>query len=846
MIKRDCISFFKFLPFLLFLHSCMNEIEDGDRFWVENNLIAKSFNYQTKHAGAITVTYELKSGDIKKPLTVEQGIPYFEFALDGQIISALDKFWVFRKSSKRNMQNGGVEHLLIFEGVKGVVDGLQIHLFQQIFPNSTVIREKMEIKSQEKHFALSKINGDLHFKFPSYAIVNPKQESAEVTEIRIASWEKKPITFGDRQKGNHMFYPKINKSNTNLNKAHLKGPISIIYNGQFSWLSLYEHASQDDLNGIFDTQKLGSESKINDAMQGTKGVFNFPMRDTDFMYLGMAHQQVENNIQISLEMLRGGYLDGEIIDKTHPLASVWTATGIYIKNNLDSGKKVLHHYLLNQICEKPASRIPEFYYNTWGLQREDKQKPLRGILTYDRVFKEIDRAAQLGIDIFVLDDGWENKQGEWIPNKDRFPDGLAPIKKYLDQYGIKMGLWFSPMGIDSTSQRYKDNKDWVIKDSENNPITAQWDHPAFDFVSNFFDLFVADCKLLIDQGCRFMKWDAINTFYSSLPNLHHGDENYSEDELRARYEYLLPIYVVRAMEILTNYEPELVIEIDVTEARRVMTGLAPFSQGKMFWMNNGASTYNDYSTFRAKAMRTVANEYAGIIPLELITYANYPHNTAESMVYNVYNSLLAGHGFWGNLEKMTDTERTWIGEQVAISKKILPYQIHVMPDIQGKVGDSPEIYKLINEEESAGHVFMFSEEQATVNLNCNVKTINLLAVLNQSYTERTNGLELHFNLSKPEAAEVAFILPNKNTGVSIRNSSSKITKANFENGVLAYTVANAGAQQIHWDKKHGTPHINDNPLVTWSMKIKGEQYILTVSAKKETNIQVSDIRKKHL
>ncbi|MCB9247544.1 MAG: hypothetical protein H6613_02935 [Ignavibacteriales bacterium] len=37
-----------------------------------------------------------------------------------------------------------------------------------------------------------------------------------------------------------------------------------------------------------------------------------------------------------------------------------------------------------------------------------------GILTYDRIFKEIEYAAQLGVDIFVLDDGWEQAQGNWV------------------------------------------------------------------------------------------------------------------------------------------------------------------------------------------------------------------------------------------------------------------------------------------------------------------------------------------------------------------------------------------------------------------------------------------------
>ena len=440
-----------------------------------------------------------------------------------------------------------------------------------------------------------------------------------------------------------MYYPDVVSNKVTRDENSAKGPVLINSNGIISWFTAYEHASQDDLNGMFDKQKLGAGNLINDAMQGTKGIFNFPILEEDFKFLGITTKVNDGAINVSVDVLRGGYLDGEIIDKQHPYSSVWTATGFYTGSDLEDGKAMLRNYLFNQICEKPASRVPEFYYNTWGMQRNDKTKPLRGILTYNRIFEEIEYAAQLGVDIFVLDDGWQETQGIWYPNKERLPQGLAPIKKKLDEHGIKLGLWYSPMGIDSTTLRYKEHPEWIINDSEGNPILAQWDHPAFDFVSDFFDLFVEDCKNMVDQGCRFMKWDAINTFYSSLPNLQHGSDQYSEQELRSRYEYLLPIYVVRAMEMLTDYEPELVIEVDLTEARRVMVGLAPLSQGKLFWMNNGASWYNDYTTFRTKSMRTIANEFAGIVPLELFTYANYPHNISGNMKYNVHKSLLAGH-----------------------------------------------------------------------------------------------------------------------------------------------------------------------------------------------------------
>lgn len=559
--------------------------EEKEKLVIENEVMSKVFSFNTETPGVITVS--LLENPAKEKLTSENPAPFFEFVINNKLVTASDPVWVFKEHTTRKMRNAGTEQQIIFEGKVEPVSGLQIILYQQIFQNSTLMREKLVLKSKNKSFKLNKLNGELHFKFPVYSIQNKEDFPTELTEIRIATWEKKPVTFGEEKKGNHMYYPDIRNFKVDDILSPVKGPVSIVSNGETSWFTAYEHASQDNLNGLFDEQKKGEGNMINDAMQGTKGVFNFPVSIEDFKFLGINAETKNENIEISVDILRGGYLDGETIDPEHPYSSVWTATGFYYGNDLEEGKWMLRHYLFSQICEKQASRKPEYYYNTWGMQRQDQNKPLRGILTYKRIFEEIEYAAELGVDIFVLDDGWENAMGEWFPHKERFPEGLAPIKKHLDNYGMKMGLWYSPMGIDSTTQRYKNHPEWVIKDSEGNPIKAQWGHPAFDFVSGFFDVFVEDCKKMIDEGCLFMKWDAINTFYSSLPNLEHGSDKYSETEHRARYEYLLPVYVVRAMEILTDYKPDLVIEVDLTEARRVMVGLAPLSQGKLFWMNNG-------------------------------------------------------------------------------------------------------------------------------------------------------------------------------------------------------------------------------------------------------------------
>ncbi|WP_321996574.1 alpha-galactosidase [Draconibacterium orientale] len=809
---------------------------------IENDKIRKEFIASDTDPSAIEIKIIANDRDV----TLNSSSPLFQFSINNQMVTSFDKIWIFKSFSERKMRNGGTEYILNFEVPQGAFKGLQVSLLQQVFPNSTLIHEKLVVSAKEgAKFNLSKVDGQSCFEFPCYQVKSKEAIRILNNEIRIASWEKRPITFGDQSQGNHMFYPDVIEGELKDSSVILKGPVNLISNGELGWFTAYEHASQDNTKGMFDEEKALDNGLVVDAMQGTKGVFNFPVTDNDFLFLGIHNKIVDSGFEVKVKAMRGAYLEGELIDSEHPYSSVWTATAFFPGGDFEDGREILRNYLLNQICENPASRVPEFYYNTWGMQRNDSSKPLRGVLTYERVFEEIEYADELGVQVFVLDDGWENAQGDWTPNKKRFPHGLKPIKDKLDEHGMKMGLWLSPMGIDSTTQRYKEHPEWVIKDSKGAPILAQWGHPAFDFVGDFYELFIDDCKKLIDQGCLFMKWDAINTFYSSLPELGHGDFSVSQDERRARYEYLLPIYVTRAMEELTRYEPELVIEIDLTEARRVMTGLAPLSQGKLYWMNNGASGYNDYSTYRAKSMRTIANEFAGIIPWELLSYANYPHNQEGALIYNATNSVLAGNGFWGNLALMSSSERKTVGKMVKEAKKLQPYLYNVKPEVSGQVGDSPEVYKVINNTLGAGKIVCFSAQPSNYKFKTKINSNNILAVLNTPYELLNNNLSFNIDFVYPTSSFWASIMPNNRKSFGLISSSIPIKNAELlENGFL-YEVGQKGTQIIRWDKSLGMPDIsckNDSLSFDVSSKDASTYHICIQSSNQHQKIRITGMR----
>lgn len=122
--------------------------------------------------------------------------------------------------------------------------------------------------------------------------------------------------------------------------------------------------------------------------------------------------------------------------------------------------------------ESLGSRDGELFImsNNWGDRSGD------AVVCHDFMLKEIDAAAEIGVDIVQLDDGWQtgvtsnSKLGKsgvwegyydfdsryWEVNAGKFPEGLEPIVAYARERGIRIGLWFSPDSSDSFKNWEKD------------------------------------------------------------------------------------------------------------------------------------------------------------------------------------------------------------------------------------------------------------------------------------------------------------------------------------------------------------------------------------------------------
>lgn len=768
---------------------------------IANGVVSKVFIISSKSPGPIIIGSLSDQMDNRELLANSSQAPWFEFVINHELVTSNDPLWKYIDSSQRIMRNLGTEYTLNFIGASNPVKGLRVSIKEQLFPGSSLIREQLILHVKGSAvFKLNKNKNKLQFIFPRY-IFNDDDLSAKSIEIRIATWDGELLgppnnsSFdyrrlykqygGDHNLSQaHMFHPKIiRRSLRSGSSLSFKGPLGLISNGNYSFLTAYEHASQDNVD---------SQDKI---------------EHSDFLQID---QEVGHGVMSSaVKIVYGGYLDGEKITPSRPYKSVWTASGFYRNQELGQPAKLLHNYLLKWITEFPQTRETRFCYNTWAMQQDERAKGKTAVnaINYERLFKEIREAHQRGVQTFVLDAGWEENTGLWTPSH-RLNRGLAPIYDTLKKYNMRLGLWMAPLLIDPKTKRYKEHPGWVIKDKDGVPVKLG-NAGVLDFVSGFSDSIIDDCKRLIDQGVRYFKWDAIGTYYSFATGGFHGSAKDPQEDIIARYQYLLPLYIRRAMVALMLYNPTVVVEIDVTEERRSLMGLSTISAGKLFFMNNGASDYGDYSQFRAKSMRTIANEYNGILPLQVFTYYNYPVNTYpyRSQRYNINSSIICGRGLWGNLNLMSSGQRSRAGRLVSNAKLVSPFLKTAQTTIVGKVGASPEIYTEVNVPDAAGQVIGFSGSAMNYTHRVILNDRKFLGVIGNGFALKGDTLDLYFQFPMPDASREAFILPNQSTDIKILSCTSWLDSLYLYKNRLSLVCGAPGEIVVEWPKSIGYPEI---------------------------------------
>ena len=214
----------------------------------------------------------------------------------------------------------------------------------------------------------------------------------------------------------------------------------------------------------------------------------------------------------------------------------------FSNNGTGEASRNLHDWArLYQLKDGKGDRMT--LLNNWESTGFDfNQEKLAGVM---------EDAAKLGVDMFLLDDGWfANKYprnndtaglGDWEPNEAKLPQGVAGLTAAAKKAGVKFGIWIEPEMINPKSRLFEEHPDWVIMQSERdtyyyrNQLVLDLANPKVqDYVFG-----VADKILTDNPDVAYFKWDC-NSPITNIrsPYLKKKQSNLYVDYVRGLYNVL--------------------------------------------------------------------------------------------------------------------------------------------------------------------------------------------------------------------------------------------------------------------------------------------------------------------
>ena len=145
------------------------------------------------------------------------------------------------------------------------------------------------------------------------------------------------------------------------------------------------------------------------------------------------------------------------------------------------------------------------HYNCWEAVYFDHDlEELKAIAT---------RAAGLGAERFVLDDGWfglrdgdTSSLGDWVIDRRKYPDGLTPLIAHVKALGLEFGIWFEPEMINEDSELFRTRPDWVLGSLDQVRGRQQL---VLDMAREDVRAYLYDCisSILAENDIGYIKWD---------------------------------------------------------------------------------------------------------------------------------------------------------------------------------------------------------------------------------------------------------------------------------------------------------------------------------------------------
>ncbi|MGM9976495.1 MAG: alpha-galactosidase [Bulleidia sp.] len=352
----------------------------------------------------------------------------------------------------------------------------------------------------------------------------------------------------------------------------------------------------------------------------------------------------------------------------HPDCFEWTlqqgesfetpeAVYVYSEDGLN-GMSQAFHTLFNRHLVRGKYRMKErpILINNWEATYFDFDE--------EKIVRIAETAAQAGIELFVLDDGWFGNRnddhrglGDWYVNLQKLPHGISGLSQRIHSLGMQFGLWIEPEMVNRDSNLYRTHPEWVMVDPDYVPCHGRNQY-VLDFSRKEVVDYIFRCldQVLDGADVNYIKWD-MNRTMSEVYSRSHS----SLQQGRVMHEYILGVYDL--YERLIQKYPDILFE-------SCASGGGRFDAGMLYYAPQAWTSDNSDAVERLKIQYGTSYVYppscmgahVSAVPNHQV-FRNTPFNTrANTAFYGAF-------GYELDLSKLTEDELEQVRQQVTFMKK---------------------------------------------------------------------------------------------------------------------------------------------------------------------------------
>jgi len=279
--------------------------------------------------------------------------------------------------------------------------------------------------------------------------------------------------------------------------------------------------------------------------------------------------------------------------------------------------------------------------------------------------KLAEKAASLGVELFVLDDGWFGERnddtaglGDWYVNKKKFPHGLTSLISYVNELGMDFGLWVEPEMVNKNSNLYNLHPDWVYhfpnrlrSESRNQLVLNLAKKEVVEYIYDFMN------TLLGAYNIKFIKWDMNRPF--SEPGWSEASKFQQQEIWVCHVQGLYQI-----LDRLRRKYPEVIFESCSGGGGRIDLGI--LQRTDQVWVSDNTDAFD-----RLKIQEGFSYAYPPKIMMSWVTDSpNWLNQRKLSLEYRFNVAMMGSLGIGGNLNNWSKNEIKLAKEKVIQYKKI--------------------------------------------------------------------------------------------------------------------------------------------------------------------------------